>query len=117
MSLSPGLLLSFALVIFSIYLIIIIFSYINRLDFIKKNFNDLGGLGEFSIFVFIFYIILYPYFFIFFAKHAFTKNKKPDDYYKPSRMGIIGIHIPLLLCWFAFWLYILNFILKYFSNM
>tara|TARA_B100001057_G_C22411115_1_gene779706 strand:+ start:14 stop:361 length:348 start_codon:yes stop_codon:yes gene_type:complete len=111
MNITPIFLLYFAFIIFFGYLVIAILRYINTLDFIKKNFGNLEQFFELTFAVAILYIIFYPYWFIALAKDAFIGSNKPEEYYKPSRFAFIGVHIPLLLCWSAFWLYVINLIL------
>ena len=87
---------------------------LEKLDFIKKNFGNLEQVFDLTFAVAILYIVLYPFWFVSLAKDAFINSRKPEEDYKPSRFAFIGVHIPLLLCWSAFWLYIINLIIDYF---
>ena len=114
MNITPSILIYFAFIIFFGYLVIAILRYINTLDFIKKNFGNLEQVFDLTFAVAFLYIVLYPFWFVSLAKDAFINSRKPEEDYKPSRFAFIGVHIPLLLCWSAFWLYVINLIIDYF---
>ena len=111
MNITPSLLVYYAFLIFVIYFVISLIKFLKIGELIKKYKKDIEQLYEFSLGILIIYIIFYPYLFVLVTKDAFFKKKEDDDDYQPNRFAIIGIHIPLLLCWSAFWLYVVNLIL------
>ena len=112
MNITPSLLVYYAFLIFVIYFVISLIKFLKIGELIKKYKKDIEQLYEFSLGILIIYIIFYPYLFVLVTKDAFFKKKEDDDDYQPNRFAIIGVYIPLLLCWSAFWLYVVNLILE-----